>query len=126
MSDTNSGMSRWSGFFALGPMISSVPTCSPSCSGRGSSWAAMIWMSSQDGSSVRGTPIAVIGPSGPNSDNPFTANAWMKPTYGSSVVERGPFASRIGGLVSSPSFQMVQCDASQNGLRVEPPQRHSE
>ena len=50
MSDTDSGISRRSGFFALGPMLTSVPTGSSSSHGTGCNCAVRIWMSSHMGS----------------------------------------------------------------------------
>jgi hypothetical protein len=62
MSETKSGISSLSGFCAFGPITTSVPTGSSSSSGALCSCAVMIWMSSQSGSSPRGTPIAATWP----------------------------------------------------------------
>ena len=62
MSETRSGISRVSGFWALGPITTSVPTGSSSRCGMRWSCAVMNWMSSQLGRSWRGTPMATTTP----------------------------------------------------------------
>ncbi len=84
MSDTKTGMSSHSGFSALGPMHTSVPTGSWSRRGRRASCAVTNWMPSHWGSSSRETPIAPTGPCIPVFVSPFAASSWMYITNGSS------------------------------------------
>ncbi len=73
MSDTSSGMRSVNGFFAFGPMTTSVPTGWSSSSGARCNCAGRIWMSSQLGSWSRGTPIASTTPWCPVFDSPSRA-----------------------------------------------------
>jgi hypothetical protein len=62
MSDTISGIFSRNGLCAFGPTTTSLPTSTSSSCGGVASCAVMIWMSSQVGSSWRGTPIASTTP----------------------------------------------------------------
>ena len=83
MSDTNNGMSSCSGWSAFGPITTSVPTSTSSSWGVRASWAVTNWMSSQLGSSWRGTPIEVTGPWCPRYSKPSFASRRISPTWGS-------------------------------------------
>ncbi len=84
MSDTKSGMSSRSGFFAPGPIVTSLPTSTSSSWGGVASCAVTNWIVSQRGSSGPGTPIAATGPCAPFS--PCAASVWIALVCGSSGV----------------------------------------
>ena len=83
MSDTMSGIFSRSGFCAFGPTTTSVPTGTSSSCGGVASCAVRIWMSSHDGSSLRGTPIASTTPWWPVLLSPSLAYFWISLTCGS-------------------------------------------
>ena len=70
-------------------MTVSVATCASSARGRRASWAVRIWMSSQEGSSFRGTPMASTRPWCPRTDSPSRARRWMYPLADSAGVPWG-------------------------------------
>ena len=66
MSETKTGIRRCSGLAAAGPIVTAVSTGWSSSIGKRCSWAVSTWMSSQLGSSARGTPIAATSPCMPD------------------------------------------------------------
>ena len=86
ISETNRGISSFKGLSALGPMVTEVATSVSSSSSLRAICAGRIWMSSQWGRSLRGTPIEPISPWGPTLLKPWRANSCMRAIVGSSGV----------------------------------------
>ena len=110
-------MSNFNGLIALGPITTFVSTRISSWRGLRAIWAGKIWISSQCGKSLRGTPIEPISPWWPTLESPFFASSWIRTTVGSSGVGDATGISVFIVGVWSPILRLPKpaCAPSQKG-----------